>query len=227
MERMACGLVDIKFDASNAASMTFEGYGAFFGNVDSYGDVIIPGAFADTLSTARKSGQWPAMLSQHGGFGMSAEDMTPVGVWTDLAEDGKGLRVAGKLADTPRGRELYTLMKMDPRPAINGMSIGYSAKEWTGRTKPDEPRRTLKKIDLFEVSLVTFPANGKARVSQVKGADMTEREFERLLTQESGFSRSEARVIINKGFKALNGGEPSEDVQLAQMFDRVLPQIKR
>lgn len=223
MERMACGLQEIKFDAGGEA-MTFSGYGAFFGNVDSYGDVIVPGAFADTLAQARKSGQWPAMLSQHGGFGMSADDLTPVGVWTDLAEDGKGLKVSGKLADTPRGRELYTLLKMEPRPAINGMSIGYQAKEWSARTKPDEPRRTLKKIDLFEVSLVTFPANGKARISQVK--DMTERDFERLLTQELGFSRSEARVILNKGFKALTGAEPSDEIAHAASFAERIRALK-
>lgn len=203
MERLACGFVELKFDGPEADTMTFSGYGAVFGNVDSYGDVIVPGAFADTLATARKSGQWPAMLSQHGGWGMTAEDVTPIGIWTDLAEDGRGLKVTGKLADTPRARELYALMKMQPRPAINGLSIGYIPKEWSMRSKPDEPRRTLKKVDLVEISPVTFPANPKARVQQVKGADMTEREFERFLMQDAGMTRTEAREIIARGFKSL------------------------
>lgn len=221
MERMACGFVDLKFDASQADVMSFSGYGAVFGNVDSYGDVIAPGAFADTLAASQKSGVWPAMLSQHGGFGMSADDMTPVGVWTELSEDGHGLKVAGKFAETPRGRELYTLMKMEPRPAINGLSIGYIPKEWTSRSRPDEPRRTLKKIELVEISPVTFPANGKARVTQVKGTDMTERDFEKLLTQDLGFSRSEARVILNKGFKALADDDTSPGLaELAEALKR-------
>jgi HK97 family phage prohead protease len=221
MERMACGFVELKF-AGAEAEMTFTGYGAVTGNVDAYGDVIAPGAFADTLANARRSGLWPAMLSQHGGWGMGADDMTPVGVWTDAAEDGKGLRVEGKLADTPRGRELHTLMKMTPRPAINGLSIGYIPKEWTARSKPEEPRRTLKKIELVEISLVTFPANSKARVHSVKGLDMTEREFERYLMQDAGFSRSEARQIINHGFKSLASKQDAGSGvdQVAQLIAR-------
>lgn len=206
MERMSCGLREVKLlDGSDTDTMTFSGYGAVFGNVDSYGDVIQPGAFADTLAATHKSGQWPAMLLQHGGWGMGAEDMTPIGIWTSLSEDGHGLKVEGKLADTPRGREAHALLKMNPRPAINGLSIGYFAKEWTARSKPDEPRRTLKKIDLMEVSLVTFPANGKARVTGVKSIGDTERDIERWLMQDAGLSRREARIAINQGFKALIG----------------------
>jgi HK97 family phage prohead protease len=223
IDRLACVFTEIKL-ASDTETMTFAGYGAVFGNVDAYGDVIQPGAFADTLATARKSGIWPSMLSQHGGWGMTAEDMTPVGVWTELSEDGKGLKVEGKLADTPRGRELHALMKMQPRPAIDGLSIGYIAKEWTARTKPDEPRRSLKKVELIEISPVTFPANSKARVRSVKGLGMTERDFERLLMQDAGFSRSEARVILTEGFKSLAamrdagaGGDVHTSAQLDEL----------
>lgn len=143
------------------------------------------------------------MLSQHGAWGMTSEDLTPVGAWLELAEDGHGLAIEGQLAETPRGSELYTLMKMKPRAAINGLSIGYIAKEWEERTKPNEPRRRLKRIDVVEVSPVTFPANRKARVGTVKSGGFTERDFERLLMQDAGLSRSEARVVINSGFKSL------------------------
>jgi len=110
MERMVCGITALK--AAGDGEMTFSGYGAVTGNIDAYGDVIAPGAFADTLAQSQKTGIYPSMLSQHGGAGMSADDMTPVGVWTNLSEDGNGLLVEGKLADTQRGRDLYTLMKM-------------------------------------------------------------------------------------------------------------------
>lgn len=226
IERAAYGLKEIKFAATEGATATemmFSGYGAVFGNVDSYGDVIQPGAFADTLAASHKSGQFPAMLLQHGGWGMGAEDMTPIGIWTSLSEDGHGLKVEGKLADTPRGREAYALMKMTPRPAIDGLSIGYIAKEWAQRSKPEEPRRTLKKVDLMEVSLVTFPANGKARVASVKsGADFSEREFEQLM-QDAGLSRKEARVVMTHGFRHLKAMQDAGSEEL----DELAAAIKR
>lgn len=222
MRHLECGLIEVKFAQDEAGEMSFTGYGAVFGNVDSYGDVIEPGAFAQFLSDMKsEKQQWPAMLLQHGGWGMTAEDLTPVGVWTDLAEDGKGLKVAGKLAATPRGTEIYTLLKMEPRPAISGLSIGYIPKEWEPRSNPEDPRRRIKRIDLIEISPVTFPANGQARVSGVKSAEIPEREFERLLMRDAGFSRSEARIIMNEGFKAYMAKRDAGDVdELAEMIRR-------
>lgn len=203
MERKLIPLRDLKFAAGD--TMEFSGYGAAFNNIDAYGDVILQGAFDDSLAESHKSGVWPAMLSQHGGMGFTAEDMTPVGVWAHLSEDGIGLKAEGVLAATDRGRELDTLMKMKPRPAIDGLSIGFIPKEWTMRSKPEEPRRTLKKIDLVEISLVTFPANGKARVTGVKAIGETERDIEGWLMRDAGLSRREARIAINHGFKSLIG----------------------
>lgn len=198
MEYTSFGLKDVQV-AEDAAAMSFTGYGAVFNNIDSYGDLIIPGAFADTLSSAKSSNIWPAMLMQHGGWGTSADDMTPIGIWTDMAEDGVGLKMDGQLADTQRGREAYALLKMNPRPAITGLSIGYIAKSYEPRSKPDDPRRKLTKIDLFEVSLVTFPANPKARVGAVK-SDLSIRDAEMALC-DAGFSRREAKMILSSGFK--------------------------
>lgn len=201
MQTLTCSLRELKFAAGDEAeTMTFSGYGAVFGNVDAYGDVIDAGAFASFLSDVKAGRQpWPAMLSQHGGFQMTADDMTPIGVWTDFAEDGTGLKVTGKLADTPRGREMYQLMKMSPRPAIDGMSIGYIAKEWEPRSKPEDPKRRLKRIDLVEISLVTRPANGKARVQSVKSIEDIEslRDAEDYL-RESGFSKSQAVAFVSR-----------------------------
>ena len=218
MQNLTCNLLELKFAADEGAqAMSFTGYGAVFGNVDSYGDVIEAGAFSKFLADVKAGNQpWPAMLSQHGGWQMSAEDMTPIGVWTDFAEDGHGLKVAGQLADTPRGLEMYKLMKMSPRPAIDGMSIGYIAKEWEPRSKPEDPKRKLKRIDLIEVSIVTRPANGKARVESVKN-DWTERDFERLLTRDAGLSRSDALVVINQGFKSLIAMRDAGSSELAEL----------
>ena len=222
MQNLTCTLRELKFAADEGAqAMSFTGYGAVFGNVDSYGDVIEAGAFSKFLADVKSGNQpWPAMLSQHGGWQMSAEDMTPIGVWTDFAEDGHGLKVTGQLADTPRGLEMYKLMKMSPRPAIDGMSIGYIAKEWEPRSKPEDPKRKLKRIDLIEVSIVTRPANGKARVESVKH-DWTERDFERLLTRDAGLSRSEALVVINQGFKSLIAMRDAGSAELAELYEAV------
>ncbi len=206
MERLSCGLAEVKFAAD---SMAFEGYGAVFGNVDSYGDVIAPGAFAQFLADVKSGSQpWSLMLSQHGGMGLTAEDVTPIGVWTDIAEDGTGLRVKGQLADTPRGREMYSLMKMAPRPAIDGMSIGYVPKAWEPRTNPEDPKRRLTRIDLVEVSVVSRPANRLARVSAVKGIEglASLRDAEDLL-RERGFSKTEATALVAR-IKGLGPGDP-------------------
>lgn len=194
------GVAGLKFaGAEDATEMKFSGYGAHFKNVDAYGDVIEPGAFAQYLADAKAGRQpWPMMLENHGGFGLGAQDLTPVGAWEDLSEDGTGLVSAGSLAEIQRGRELYTLMKMKPRPAISGLSIGYIPKEYEPRSKPEDPRRRLKRVDLVEISIVTFPANRLARVQNVKALDDLDSlsEIEDYLRDAGGFSRSEAKQLI-------------------------------
>lgn len=229
MQHLSCGLVELKFAQSETDQMIFSGYGAVFGNIDSYGDMIEPGAFAAYLSDVKNGkAQWPAMLLQHGGWGMTAEDITPIGVWTDLAEDGAGLKVTGKLADTPRGREIYSLMKMEPRPAINGLSIGYIAKDWEPRSKPEDPRRKLKRIELVEISPVTFPANGKARVDSVKSIDELNSlsDIETYLREVGGFSRGEAKALVAR-IKAAGQREAGGDLnQLAAALKRNINSLK-
>ena len=204
MQRLNCSLKELKFapGETDAEQMTFSGYGAVFGNVDAYGDVILPGAFTQSLTDAGAGkAAWPVMLLQHGGLGLGAQDLTPIGIWTDITEDEVGLRVTGRLAETPRGREVHSLMRMEPRPAIDGLSIGYVAREWDSGGKPGEPRRRLKRIELIEISPVTFPANARARVNQVKGVPDI-RLAERAL-REAGFSRTQAKAVLAEGFSAL------------------------
>jgi len=208
MKRYECGLSEIKVAGDAEAGMQFSGYGAVFGNVDYWGDLIVEGAFQSTIAQAKSTNQWPALLSQHG---FTGEGDVPVGIWTEMREDSIGLYVEGKLADTPRGKELYGLMKMEPRPAINGLSIGYQAVEWTARTKPEDPRRTLKKINLMEISLVTFPANPKARTTAVKSG-LTIRDAENAL-RDAGFTRSQAKSIIAEGFDGLPPWDADEDTE--------------
>jgi HK97 family phage prohead protease len=163
------------------------GLGSVFGNVDRGGDVVQAGAFAESLASGRKV----AMLWQH--------DATEViGVWTGLREEAGGLVVEGTLADTPRGNEVYALLKMG---ALDGLSIGYRTVEW----KWQEDIRIIEKAELWEVSIVTFPMNESARIDAVKAAEMTEREIEKRLTQDAGFSRTVARALMSGGVKAIKG----------------------
>lgn len=203
MGRLSCGF-ELKSIAEDANDGVITGYGSVFRNVDSYGDIVAPGAFKRTLD-ACKSGEsgWPAMLLQHGDS--TAEGMTPIGIWTKMDEDDHGLLLEGKLAlDTRRGAEAYALLKMQPRPALNGLSIGYRTKDYQMHGKGDKARRTLKAVDLHEVSLVTFPANTRATVTGVKAAQeiKTIREFEDFLRDVGGFSRTAAKAIAAGNIKA-------------------------
>lgn len=211
--------LEVKFLDDGADAGTFEGYGAVFGNVDSYGDVIQKGAFRDTLKDWKKAGKLPPMLVQHGGWMMTDTDGLPVGKWEAMSEDDTGLAVKGRLInlDTERGKNIYGAMK---EGVLDGISIGYRAKEFALGTKPDEPRRTLKKIDLFEVSVVTFPANGAARVEAVKGAQgvRTIREFEDFL-RDAGFSNAQAKAIASRGFKA-SGPRDEDGADIAAVIRR-------
>lgn len=221
IQHIVCNLMEVKAIDSDDGLMRFSGYGAVFGNVDSYGDVIVKGAFKKTLAEAKGSGNWPSMLSQHGAWGMTSEDLTPIGIYEMLEEDDIGLKLEGIFADTQRGIEMHKLMKMKPRPAINGLSIGYIAKKFTVGTKPKEPRRKIEEIELIEVSPVTFPANGKARVQSVKSA-LTVRDLESAL-RDVGLSQAEAKALMAGGYKALN----QRDVEEMQGLDAAIAQIKR
>jgi HK97 family phage prohead protease len=186
-------------------SRTFEGYGSVFGVLDSYADVVAAGAFKRSLREHKAAGRMPALLWQH-------DPSSPIGVYEHMSEDETGLFVKGRLSDTQMGREGYTLLKDG---ALSGLSIGFSVYPNDG-AKVDEKTgvRTLKNIKLWETSLVTFPANDAARVTGVKmdGVLPTEREFERWLRREAGFTETEAKLIISKGYRQVRReAMPSEE----------------
>lgn len=143
-----------------------EGYGAVFGNMDSHGDVILPGAFAKSISERKAQGRVLPMHIMHGVFG---GDGVPAGVWNEMAEDSKGLHVKGKISgtNTDAGRLLYERVKDG---ALGGLSIGYSVPPGGSAklTDPNGPRRQIKQANLFEVSLVDDPSNALARVTELK-----------------------------------------------------------
>lgn len=167
---------------------TLEGYASVFGVKDLYDDVIAAGAFVRSLGEHKSAGTMPAMLWQH-------DPSEPIGVWTEMAEDAKGLKIKGRLAlDTSRGKEAHALLKMG---ALNGLSIGFLSKQWA--YDKDTGVRTLTEIDLWEVSLVTFPANGKSRITNVKSCDdlTAPKDAERIL-RDAGFSKADALAFVSR-----------------------------
>lgn len=218
--------IEVKFATDDVtAKGEFAGYGAVFGNVDSYGDVIAEGAFKATLADWKQTGKLPPMLLQHGGMGFTDSDQMPVGKWTKMVEDERGLYAEGKLInlDTERGKTIYGALS---EGVLDGLSIGYRAKDFSRRTRPDEPRRTLKSVDLIELSIVTFPANGRARVSDVKSRINTPREFEKFLRDVGGFSHQQAKAIAAVGFKASEDPrDEADDAEIAELLRRNLQKI--
>jgi HK97 family phage prohead protease len=144
----------------------FAGYASHFGVIDTQGDVVVAGAFRESLRAKGAGGI--RMLFQH-------DPKEVVGAWSDLVETEKGLHVTGRLnLDVQRGRELAALI--DQR-ALDGLSIGFRT-VFSNRDKASGVRR-LHRIDLWEVSLVTFPMLANARIERLKA------EAERVFKQKS------------------------------------------
>lgn len=145
------------------------GYASVFGSIDLAGDRVERGAFAGSLAKRGIGGI--RMLWQH-------DPGRPIGVWTAIAEDAAGLLAEGRLAlDTDGGREAFGLIRAG---ALDGLSIGFrtrcavgdaGAKAGRDARPPAMPRRRLMEIDLWEISVVTFPMQERARVLEWRTAD--------------------------------------------------------
>lgn len=184
----------------------FEGYGSVFGVKDSYSDIVMPGAFTKSLAS-----RMPALLWQH--------DMRePIGIYTEVREDDVGLYVKGRLlveAD-PLAKRAHAHMKAG---SLSGLSIGFVLNDY--EYDKDKGAFLLKEIDLWEVSLVTFPANDEARISDVKsllerGESPPPSKVERAL-RDVGFSGSQAKAFMAKGYSAINPREAGADPVLQSL----------
>ena len=188
----------------------FEGYASVFGVVDQGMDVVERGAFRKSLGSRRVKMLWQHDMSQ------------PIGVWDEITEDERGLFVRGRLLkEVDKGREAMALLRAG---AIDSMSIGYRTME--AIPEGDGRVRKLTEIDLFEISLVTFPMLPDAKITAVK-AIRTERDFERFL-RDAGYSRSEATAIALHGFKALlKQRDAGEDEAVTGELDALLSKLTK
>lgn len=196
----------------------FSGYGAVFGNVDWYNDVILPGAFKASLDKWKTKKKLPPVLWNH-------NDSEPIGIYTNIYEDEKGLFVEGKLLidDVPRAKSTHALLKAG---AIDGLSIGYSTKK---ANQQGNGVRELIEVDIGEISIVTQPANDRSLITSVKskldeGELPTLPEFEKFL-RESGFSKSQSTAIASKGLRSLLS-ESEEEIKEAKSISNALNILK-
>lgn len=189
---------ELKFAGEEGAG-TVEGYASVFNIMDRGGDIVLPGAFKASLADWRKRKAQPPMLWYH-------DPACPIGVWTELEEDEKGLRVAGEfIAGVPQADVVRALMKAG---AVKGLSIGYQT------VKDEIDRKTgaryLKQVDLWEISACTFPMLPEAQAS-AKG-DLDPRALERALRDEMNLSSADAvkAVALFKKHLRDGGGQPEQ-----------------
>jgi len=177
----------------------FCGYASVFDTLDYYNDVMRRGCFTETLAKWKAKDRLPPLLWQH-------DAKQPIGPHTLMREDEKGLYVEGRLLidDVPQAKTAHALLV---HKVIDGLSIGFDyaedGMEYDGKTNV----WNIVKVDLWESSLATFPANTDARVDDVKsilatGRLLTLPEFEDLL-RASGFSRKQAKHAAGLGYRSL------------------------
>ncbi|OWO86544.1 primosome assembly protein PriA [Photorhabdus luminescens] len=186
----------------------FEGYGSVFGVKDSFDDIVLPGAFSKSLQLWQRKQSLPAMLWQH-------RIDEPIGIYTEMKEDDIGLYLKGRLLidDDPLAKRAHAHMKAG---SLTGLSIGYVLND--GEYDKTKEAFLLKEIALWEVSLVTLPANDEARVNDVKsafarGETPLPKQIERVL-RDVGLSRSQAKAFMAEGYGALSQRDADEGVSV-------------
>ena len=190
----------------------FSGYASLFGRLDLGRDIVEPGAFDKSLRMRGAAGV--RMLFQH-------DPAEPIGTWTSIREDGRGLFVRGRLAKgVARARDVLALMRAG---ALDGLSIGFR----TVRARADAKSgiRRIVEADLWEISVVTFPMLPDARVERVKGLAPrrlpTIREFERMLVRDARLTRNEAKTVISRGFAQMLSEREAAGETLSRLAETI------
>lgn len=214
---------DVAFDVKSVDdSGTFEGYGSVFGVKDSYSDIILPGAFTESLEAWKAKGRMPALLWMH----MVSE---PIGVYEKMVEDDHGLFVKGRLLidEDPLAARAHAHMKAG---SLTGLSIGYNLSDNDYYYDDEKRAFMIEKVDLWEVSPVTFPANDEARISGVKmaiakGIPPEPKTVEGLL-RDAGLSRRQAKAFMSRGYNGLIQRDVDETVEAIEAAKAVIAKLK-
>lgn len=205
--------VELKFDGGGRR---FKGYASTFNGNDSYGDTILPGAYAKTIS---EHGM-PKMFWGH-------DWDIPIGKWLSAVEDEKGLLVEGEF--TPGNSQADAVMAAMTHGTVNGLSIGFRLAEGDYERKKDGGRIIKNVTKLYEISVVNFPADEDARISEVRSEEVDElktiRDFENFLRDSGGFSKSVATSIVAKA-KKLFADQRESDVD-EKSATEILERLKK
>lgn len=210
---MTIKTLDFGFEVKEVtASGNFTGYGSVYNVVDQGDDIVASGAFADSIADLTAKKRLPSML-----FGHKAGEL-PIGAFQSVKEDSTGLWLDGNIEiTTQKGGDVHKLMMMKPVPAISGLSIGFVTRDDSYDRVTGV--RTIKKADLWEVSIVNFPMNDMARVQTVKSIELIEdlKSAEQYL-REAGLSRKESVAFIARvkdclGRSDSDGGEMQQIVE--------------
>jgi HK97 family phage prohead protease len=194
------------------ADGTVVGYASLFGEIDQSRDMVMRGAFATTL--AQRGIHHIPMLFQH-------DPSEPVGIWQELREDHRGLFARGRLIpEVARARELFSLIR---EGAIDGLSIGFRTVK--GQIEPRSRIRKLVAVDLWEISIVTFPLLAGARVHAVKHSpSRSQNGF--ALAERGASSRlkvSRARTCAEQDWAKVAGGPCMRKAKTPRVLRRSLP----
>jgi len=213
---MGLEVKDFRIDLKAASKGgVIEGYASRFGEIDRGGDMVMRGAYAASLARVKADGGSVKMLWQH-------NPEQPIGVWDEIHEDDQGLFVKGRLlTEVAKAREAVALIDAG---AIDGLSIGYCTVKCT--TAQGGAVRVLEELDLWEVSVVTFPMQDSARIGgksipeeiteKLKaGGRLSEREFE-AMAKGLGCSNSQAERAARVHLKGQ--GEPVKAANEAREF---------
>lgn len=177
------------FKSINEKEMTFECYGNTKNVVDHANDLVVDGAYSKSIKKHKENKTMPKMFFGHESYSL------PVGVWLEMEEDAKGLKMKGKFSETQKGIELYKLAKDG---AIDSFSIGYRIIDESYDNERDI--FLLKDIDIREVSIVNFPCNEESTLQDIKSLitneQLSKRDLE-LFLRRSGLSRKEAKTAIS------------------------------
>lgn len=194
-----------KFEIKASPDNTIEGYAAYFGNIDSYGDIIESGAFSKTL---KENAGRVKVLWQH-------DTNEPIGKPVAMEQDSKGLYIKAKISMTDTGRKAMELMRDG---VIDEMSIGYDIikDEYKGKN------RMLKELRLWEFSPVTFAANEKAKITSAKSLSELLYEIKHADVGEI----KNAIERLNSLLKQLEPVEPTQGDDEAETVDAILQMIR-
>lgn len=196
---------DLKFSVNESGTTLVKGYASVFGGVDTYGDMIMPGAYTKTLQNRTRP-----VLMRWNHFGPI------IGKWLVMQQDERGLYVEGEL--TPGHSVANDAAASLKHGSVDGLSIGFYLRDY----EQDGVVRRLKEIELIEVSIVEEPADNLARISDVKNAlkeCVSLKEIESQIRAKFGISQAEATAIVSS-VKRVYHSDCEQAKKIGEMFEK-------